>query len=159
MVTGAAIVELLRPRRSKYLPRHFVLAATAERIVAFRASGGGGDSDGVTPYHIKIRPGECGSWPRASVRIVDLLDGGRSKGGTLELAGSERVPVARSGFDRDPDTDELIDLLGGGAAGTREVSEHERRYREDQDDLRRASALRPPTYAVWRRTRCAGAQR
>ena len=142
MVTGAAAVQLLRPRRSKSLPRHFVLAATADRIVAFKASGGGGDSDGGGPYFVKISPGERGSWPRASVRMVDLPDGGRSKGGTLELAGTERLPVARSGFDRDPDTDELIDLLGGGVVGTREVSGRERRHREDQDDLRRASAVR-----------------
>jgi hypothetical protein len=141
MLTGAAALELLRPRRSKALPRHFVLAATADRVVAFKASGGGGD-EYASAYPISISPGERGSWPRASVRMVDLPDGGRSKGGTLELAGSERLPVARSGFDRDPDTDELIDLLSGGMVGTREVSDRERRHREDQDDLRRASAVR-----------------
>ena len=141
VVTGAAIVELLRPRRSRSLPGHFVLAATADRIVAFKASGAGGGDD--VPYEIRITPGERGSWPRGSVRMVGLPDGGRSKGGTLELAGTERLPFARAGVDRDPDTDELIDLLAGGVVGTREVSDRERRYREDQEDLRRASAVRP----------------
>jgi hypothetical protein len=102
MVTGAAIVELLRSRRSKSLPGHFVLAATAERIVAFRASGSGSGDEGGAPYVVKIRLGECASWPRASVRMVDLPDDGRSKGGTFKLAGSDRVPVVRAGIDRDP---------------------------------------------------------
>jgi hypothetical protein len=141
MVTGVALVELLRPRRSKALPGHFVLAATADRIVAFKASGTGGD-DGV-PYSIRIKAGEYASWPRASARILDLADGGRSQGGTLELAPAERLPVARAGLDHDPDTDELIDLLGGAPVTSREVSPRERRYREDQEDLRRASAVRP----------------
>jgi hypothetical protein len=144
-ITGTAAIELLRPRRSKALPRQFVLAATADRVVAFKASGGGGD-EYASAYPIRISPGERGSWPRASVRMLDLPDGGRSKGGTLELAGTERLPVARSGFDRDPDTDELIDLLSGGMVGTREVSDRERRHREDQDDLRRASAVRPADF-------------
>jgi hypothetical protein len=141
VVTGKAIVELLRPRRSKSLPGHFVLAATADRIVAFKASGTGGGEDGE-PYRIRIKPGECGSWPRASVRMVDLPDGGRSKGGTLALDGTERLPFARAGIDRDPDTDEVIELLGGGAVAAGEVSAEERRYREDQEDLKRASAAR-----------------
>jgi hypothetical protein len=142
MVTGAAIVELLRPRRSKVLPGHFVLAATADRIVAFKASGSGSGDEGGTPYIITIKPGVCASWPRASVRMVELPDGGRSKGGTLELEATDRLPFARAGIDRDPDTDELIELLGGGAVPTGEVSAEERRYREDQEDLKRASAAR-----------------
>jgi hypothetical protein len=39
MVTGLALVEVLRPRRSKLLPRQFVLAAPGERLVAFKALG------------------------------------------------------------------------------------------------------------------------
>ena len=37
MVTGLALIELARPRRSKSLPRNFVLAVTADRVVAFKA--------------------------------------------------------------------------------------------------------------------------
>jgi hypothetical protein len=144
VLTGAAIVGALRPRRSKALPGHFVLAATADRIVAFKASGGGGGDDADSmPYFVKIEPGARGSWPRASVRVFDLPDGGRSKGGMLALDGTERLPVARAGLDRDPDTDELLDLLSSGAPAVhREVPAEERRYREDQADLRRASAIR-----------------
>jgi hypothetical protein len=142
MLTGTAAIQLARPRRSKSLPRHFVLAATADRTVAFRAwDGGSGDGEG--PYLVRVEPGERGSWPRASVRLVDLPDGARSKGGTLELAGSARFQVARPNLKGDPDTDELIDLLAGGAAAAREESLRQQRHREDQEELRRANATRP----------------
>ena len=55
MITGWALVELLRPRRSKSLPRQFVLAVTAGRVVAFKASGGG---DSASNYEVRISPGE-----------------------------------------------------------------------------------------------------
>jgi hypothetical protein len=142
MLTGLAAIELARPRRTKSLPRQFVLAATADRIVAFKAwDGGSGDGDG--PYLMRVNPGEQASWPRSSVRLVDLPDGARSKGGTLELAGTERFPVSRPNLHGDPDTDELIDLLGGGPVAVREESPREQRYREDQEALRRAIAVRP----------------
>jgi hypothetical protein len=38
MITGLALLEVLRPRRSKSLPREFALAVTADRIVAFAMS-------------------------------------------------------------------------------------------------------------------------
>ncbi len=145
MMTGTALIELARPRRSKSLPRHFVLAATADRIVAFKASGyilG----EGTGPYMLKIKQGECGSWPRASVRIVDLPDGPHSDGGTLELAGAERLAVSRPNLDGDPNTDELLELLGGGASGSASKSPERQRYHENQLDLRRASDVRPGDY-------------
>jgi hypothetical protein len=108
MITGAALVEVLRPRRTKSLPRHFVLAATADRIVAFKASGGSRESDRV--YEMRVKPDEQGSWPRSEVRIVDLPEGATSKGGTLKL-GIESLPVARPNLSGDPSTDELIELL------------------------------------------------
>jgi hypothetical protein len=55
MVTGTALVEALRPRRSKSVPRHFVLALTGDRIVAFKTLGTGDDA-GV--YELWIRPDE-----------------------------------------------------------------------------------------------------
>ena len=142
MVTGTALVEVVRPRRSKSLPRHFVLAATADRIVAFKANGGC-DEDEDGPYIVRIKPGECASWPRASVRLMDLPDGAQSVGGTLELAGTERLPVFRPNMSGDPDTDELIHLLSGGATGERERSPRAQRRHEDAEDLRRASAAGP----------------
>ena len=111
MVTGAALVEVLRPRRSKLLPRHFVLAVTEDRVVAYKASGGSPEHESG-PYEISIREAEEGSWPRDSVRITDLEEGDQSKGGTLEItteAGTtERIPVARPNLSGDPDTDELL---------------------------------------------------
>ena len=117
MITGTALIELARPRRSKSLPRHFVLAATADRVVAFKASSLVMGED-TGPEMVRIKQGECGSWPRASVRLVDLPDGAQSKGGTLELEGTERLPVARPNLDGDPNTDELLELLGGLSTGS-----------------------------------------
>lgn len=109
MITGLALIELIRPRRSKSLPRDFVLAVTADRVVAFKANGG---ADGETggPYLLSIRPGERGSWQRESVRLVDLRAGSKSRSGTLVLDGLERVPVWRTNHS-DSSTDELIELL------------------------------------------------
>ena len=49
--------------------------------------------------------------------MIDLPDGAQSKGGTLELEGAERLPVSRPNLDGDPNTDELLELLGGLSAG------------------------------------------
>ena len=108
MVTGWALIQLLRPRRSKSLPSQFVLAVTAERVVAFEASGGG---DAESNYETRIKPGEVRSWPRDLVRLVDLAKGTKSRGGTLDLVG-ERIPVLRANLNSDPSTDELMELLG-----------------------------------------------
>jgi hypothetical protein len=108
LVTGLALVEVLRPRRSKSLPREFALAVTADRVVAFAMSRWK-EGDGTTDRVVKIKRDERGSWPRESVRLTDLPNGGASKDGTLELAGLERIPVA---WDGDQSTDELIEQLG-----------------------------------------------
>jgi hypothetical protein len=110
MMTGAALVEVLRPRRSKVLPRHFVLVATPDEVLAFKASGGSGDRS--EPYEIRVREGIEGRWPRSDVRITDLEEGPSSKGGTL-IVGGESVPVARPNLSGDPSTDELLRLLSG----------------------------------------------
>jgi hypothetical protein len=110
MITGTALVELARPRRSKALPRHFVLAVTADRVVAFKALAGASDETG--PYVVRIHRGEQGSWPRGTVRLIDLPEGAQSKGATLQIAGSAGVAVSRPNLDGDPDTDELLELLG-----------------------------------------------
>ena len=94
---------------------------------------------------MRIQPGERGSWPRASVRLIDLPDGAQSEGATLELADRAASGVPPN-LDGDPGTDELIDLLSGGAAGAREQSPTQQRYVEDQEELRRASAVGPGDY-------------
>jgi hypothetical protein len=111
MLTGWAVVELLRPRRAKSLPRHFVLAVTADRVVAFKARGGADGEDATGPYRLWIRPGERGSWPTASVRLVDRPEDPKSTVGTLVLDGLERTPVYRPNPEPDPSTDELLDRL------------------------------------------------
>ena len=107
IVTGLALIDVVR-RRSKTLPREFVLALTAERVVAFAlalVSEGDGTGDTVA---VKIKRGERGSWPRDLVRLIDQTKGFESKGATLELGGVDRFPVAWDGNDS---TDELIELL------------------------------------------------
>lgn len=110
MMTGAGLIEVLRPRRSKTLPRHFVLVATPSEILTFKASGGSDDKGG--PYEVRIKEGIEGRWPRAAASITDLEDGASSKDGTLILDG-ERILVARPNLDGDPSTDELLRLLSG----------------------------------------------
>jgi hypothetical protein len=103
MLTGAALVEVLR-RRSKTLPRHFVLAVTRDRVIAFGVIGTGDDFGDV--YELWIRPEAAGSWPRSSVRLLDVA----ATAGTLEVDGSEGLPVYRGA--RDPSTEELFAVLG-----------------------------------------------
>lgn len=108
LLSGAALGEVLRPRRSKLLPRHFVLAVTPTRVLAFKAWGGGEDGD----YEVHIRPGVRAEFARAHVTLGDLADGARSKGGTLRI-GPEAFPVCRPNLNGDPETDALVALLGG----------------------------------------------
>lgn len=111
MVTGAALIEVLRPRRSKLLPRHFALVVTPTEVLAFKASGGSPEHGG--DYEMRIQDSVEGRWPRSEVRLTDLEDGRSSKGGILEVAG-ESIPVARPNLSGDPSTDELLGVLAGG---------------------------------------------
>jgi hypothetical protein len=108
LVTGTALIEVARARRCKSLPREFVLAVTAERVVAFAMSPLK-EGDGDTVVAGKIKPGERGSWPRGSVRLIDLHTRAGTRGATLELAGVEPFPVT---CDGNPSTDELVERLG-----------------------------------------------
>jgi hypothetical protein len=103
--TGLVFVEMAR-RRCKFLPREFVLAATADRVVAFDMSAEGVD---VGAPVIKIKRGELGSWPRAAVGVDGLTDDRLAGGGTLRLAG-ERFPFS---WDYDDCSNELVALLRG----------------------------------------------
>jgi hypothetical protein len=105
ILTGLALIEVLRPRRSKFLPREFVLAVTADRVVAFAlTSWSEGDASGTT-VAVKIKRGERGSWPRELVRLTDRASSPVSTGGILELGGVERLPVMAE------DADELLEVL------------------------------------------------
>ena len=104
MLTGLAAVEALAAAPLKALPRRFVLAVTHDRVIAFTTLSSGDDDD---LYELWARPDEAGSWPRESVRLIDLA---KATAGTLELAG-ERAPVYRP--SNDPSTEELFKLLAG----------------------------------------------
>ena len=114
MLTGLALIEVLRPRRSKLLPRHFVMAVTADEVIAFKASGGRPEESGA-PYEVSIREGIEARFPRTSVSLADLPEGEKSKGGILTIDG-ESFPVARPNLNGDPNTDELIAVLSAAVA-------------------------------------------
>ncbi len=109
MMTGVALVEILRPRRSKLLPRHFVLALTETEAFAFKASGGSSE-DSSSVYYVNIREEVAARFPRDAITLTDLTDGDSSKGGTLTIGG-ESLPVARPNLNGDPNTDELLAVL------------------------------------------------
>ena len=106
MVTGAALIGLIKPRASKALPKRFLLAATPKRVVALRGteiSDEDGNSTGA------VLRGEIASWPRSEVSAVPASTEGEPKGGTLEIPGAS-IPV----FDRslgNPRERELFDAL------------------------------------------------
>jgi hypothetical protein len=108
MITGTAVVSLLRPRGFKALPKQFVLAVTPTRVVAFKGVGVG-DEFG-DEYGVIVRGEEQGSWPRDEVRIEGSPDVRLPDGGNLVVAG-ERVPVIRLNVRGDRETDELIERL------------------------------------------------
>ena len=108
MVTGLALIEVLRPRRSKLLPRHFVLALTENEAFAFKASGGSGE-DNSSVYTLNVREEVVARYPRSAISLT-VEDGEKSKGGTMTING-ESFPVARPNLNGEPNTDELIAVL------------------------------------------------
>jgi hypothetical protein len=111
LVTGWALVEMVRGRRCKSLSRDFCVAVTADRVVALAISASA-EGDETTDVIVKVERGERGSWSRGSVRI-DLDDRelqSGAKGGTLNLPGLEPFPVNWDG----PSIGGLIELLARG---------------------------------------------
>jgi hypothetical protein len=106
LITGLALLDVMRPRRSKTLPREFALAVTPDRVVAFAMSAWAEGTDTTTTL-VKIKRGARGSWPRELVRIIDQQGNRLVKGGTLEVAG-ERIPVV---WDDHDSTKDLLALL------------------------------------------------
>jgi hypothetical protein len=110
LVLGYGLIEILRPRRSKLLPRHFVLALTESEIVAFKASAGGGGAESSGPYEVNMHEEVWARYPRDGVTLTDLDKGEKSQGGTLTING-ESFPVCRPNMNGDPNTDEFLALL------------------------------------------------
>jgi hypothetical protein len=107
-VIAAGMLRQGRPP-SLGLPREFALAVTAERVVAFAMSWlkeADGLSDCVAV--VRIKPGERGSWPRASARLADVHKRMGTTRATLHLGGAGPFRVTSDG---DPSTKALFDLL------------------------------------------------
>jgi hypothetical protein len=90
MLTGTALIGMARRRASKTLPKRFLLAVCADRVVALRGAPISDEEDGGDRGAV-VR-GEAGSWPRAEVEARPLSDDAKSKGGILTIAG-ESIPV------------------------------------------------------------------
>jgi hypothetical protein len=106
MLTGAALIGLVRPRASKALPKRFLLAVTADRIVAL---GGAPVSDEDGNDTGAIVRGECGSWARGEVSVTDI-PADDSPGATLQIPGAS-IPVFDPNIG-DPDERKLFAALG-----------------------------------------------
>lgn len=107
--TGTALIGLLRRPQFKPLPRHFVMAITANRAVAFKGISVGDEYEKEEGVIVR---GEIGSWPREGLSIDEIgYLKERPDSGTMALAG-ERFPVWRPSFAEDHETDELFELLG-----------------------------------------------
>jgi len=110
LILGYGLWEILRPRRSQLLPRHFVLALTGSELVAFKASAGGGGAESSGPYLVNMSEEVWARYPRDTVSISGLEEAEKSQGGMLAIGG-ERFPVCRPNMDGDPNTDELLAVL------------------------------------------------
>jgi hypothetical protein len=113
MMTGWALVELVKARRYRAFPREFCLAVTDKRVIALGLSAwseGGGETASIDVV-VKVNRGEIGSWPHGEIRIEP--DGRRprtgDRGGTLHIGG-ERVPVNWDAHSNQ--VSELLALLG-----------------------------------------------
>ena len=94
MLTGTALIGLFKPRGSKTLPKHFLLAVTGDHVIALHGRGVS-DEDGADLGAV-VR-GEAASWPRDQVTVGELREESHSVSGTLEIPG-ERIPVFDPGM-------------------------------------------------------------
>ena len=111
MMTGTALIELARAKRTKSLPREFCLAVTDDKVIALPMSAWSeGSDDGGSDIVVKVKREQVGSWARGWVRIEP--DGRKLKsgqrGGTIDLAGLEQFPV---NWATGSDAQEVIELL------------------------------------------------
>jgi hypothetical protein len=102
LLSGAALVELWRPRRSKTLPRRFALVVTEQRVLVYKSWGGGEGDD----YTLHLRGGIVAAFPRAAVSVA---------GGDTLVIDDERIPVFCPDLTDggDSDTKATLALLEG----------------------------------------------
>jgi hypothetical protein len=111
LLTGWGLIQMVRPRRNKSLPREFCVAVTAGRVVLLVMSAWSEGGEGTDVVH-KVKREECGSWSRGSVRIHPDGRKLRSglKGGTVEIAGLEPFPVNWANWG----SEEVVESLASG---------------------------------------------
>ena len=102
MLSGVALIEVWRPRRSKTLPRRFAIVVTEQRVLFYKSWGGGEGGD----YEIHLRGGVVAEFPRSSVHVED---------GVALVIDGESIPVFCPDMTNggDPDTRATLALLGG----------------------------------------------
>jgi hypothetical protein len=112
MMTGWALVELVKRKRCKSLPREFCVAVTANSVIALPLDAWSESSGGdiATDVVVKVKPERVGSWRRGEIRVEP---DGRSlktgyRGGMLHLAGGESAPVT---WETGANADRLVELL------------------------------------------------
>ena len=110
-IVGVGVLKLFKSKGAKELPRTFVLAVGADRVVAFD---GGGHSQGEgasETYHVKVDSEEKGSWPRGQVRM-SMARKGLTHNAILHLPGKD-VEVALPDGDAEEAFEDLVAALGG----------------------------------------------
>jgi hypothetical protein len=111
---GIGLVKLLKRKGITDLPRTFVLAVAADRVVAFDAGAYKEGEDSSAVYKVSIKPGPVGSWPRDQVSMIPSKDGITSNA-VLHLDGTE-MPCAVPDSDAEGAFSELEAALGGDSA-------------------------------------------
>lgn len=104
---GHGLVSVLRPRRYKALPRTFVLGATANQLVGFRARCITHDED---EFYVTIWSEPEAAWPRDLV-AVEQAKKGISANATIRVQGQGEIPVTESAEGH---LEALIAELGSG---------------------------------------------
>lgn len=100
MLSGFALLELCRPRRSKTLPRYFAILVTEQRVLFYKSWGSGEDDDFV----LHLRGSAVAEFPRSSVHVED---------GAALVVNGERIPVFCPNMTNggDPDAKATLELL------------------------------------------------
>ena len=110
-IVGVGVLKLFKPKGAKELPRTFVLAVTADRVVAFDGGGHSRGEGASETYHVKVDSEERGSWPREQVGMT-LAKKGITSNAILHLPGSD-VEVALPDGDAEEAFMDLVAALGG----------------------------------------------
>jgi len=102
---------------SRLLPRTFVMAASAERVFAFKARG---LAVGERDYRVTVYPGEEASWPRGEASMSPAK-AGMTANGWLQVPGDKgptRIRCAAPNSQVNPALEQMIALLGANGDAT-----------------------------------------